>query len=58
MRVSLLFSIYLTLIPVCSKTINTSDLADDPSLENYFVTYVNGTKVVTQLSDIQKKFLK
>ncbi len=41
-----------------SIPINTDYIADDPKLENYFVTYVNGTKVITPLSDIRKKFLK
>ncbi len=54
----LVFSLLLLLYLTCSEIINTDYLSDDHNMENYFVTYVNGTKKVTPLSDIRKKFLK
>lgn len=52
--------IFLILNLALSKIIDrdTTYLADDPNLNSYFVTYVNDTKVVTKLSDINKKYLK
>jgi hypothetical protein len=46
MRLLLLFSLLLL---TSAEIFNTDYIADDPSLENYFITYINGTKVVTPL---------
>ena len=51
------FILYLATLSL-SEVINNDFLSDDPLLESYFVSYVNGTKVITKLSDINKKFLK
>ncbi len=60
MRIILFLIFNILVYKVLSKTIDrdTTYLADDPNLNSYFVTYVNDTKVVTKLSDINKKYLK
>lgn len=57
MRLSLCLFIF-SISSVLSHTFNTEYLADDINLENYFVSYVNGTKVITPVSDTHKKYKK
>ena len=55
MRLLSLTLLFFAFVNIMTENINTDYLADDPNLENYFITYVNNTKVVTPVS---KKFLK